>query len=438
MLTLKTNLIKFTMLVTLIASFLIACHKQEEVPSPATEDGNHIHVETIRFANLPYADHTYSSIGVAKKWFDDVGINLQVNTIKIEDAVPSLESGAYDVVSVPPGVLFSSYDTAPDLCSFVFGDLFQGFAIMAQPGHGYKTYTELRSAGMTHSAAIRAVVGQMRGKIFAYPTENAIKPFIDLALQEGGLSRKDVRSLVLDDPLTVNAMRNKQADFQVGGVPSRIELQKEGFVPILSSIDMAKGARPSPDSKELASILENGWAMKKERYRDDPGLALRLASVNYRIMKFMSTDQDEAISIHMAYLSKVTGQKFTVEDGRIIYSDLDPFVTFEDQRPWFYDKMDPLYYANVNGAILNSFIADKIYRSPPPTVDDVIFADDTYRELVRLKSATDAVLEKLKTEPNSNPRREREIAEAKRFYNLYDYYDANQITMDALRNVVGK
>jgi ABC-type nitrate/sulfonate/bicarbonate transport system substrate-binding protein len=429
---------QLTIVSLLIASLFVACSKHESVSSSATDDVGHVPVETVRFANLPYADHTYSSIGVAKGWFKDVGIDLQVNTIKIEDAVPSLESGAYDVVSLPPGVLFSSYDTAPDLCSFVFGDMFQGFAIMAQPGRGYKTYTEYRNAGMTHSDAIRAVVGQMKGKIFAYPTENAIKPFIDLALQEGGLSRRDVKSMVLDDPLTMIAMRNKQADFQVGGVPSRIELQKEGFVPILSSIDLAKGALPSPDSKELASILENGWAMKKDRYRTNPALALRLASVNYRIMKFMATNQDEAISIHMAYLSKVTGQKFTAEDGRIIYNDLDPFVTFEDQKPWFYDKTNPLYYANVNGAILNSFIADKVYKNKPPSVEDVIFADDTYRELLRLKLATNEVLEKFKTNPSSNGRVAQEIVEAQRFYDAYDFYDANRLASAAWHDATAK
>src|ERR1700678_2669306 len=132
MLTRNPLLLSLAVLCLSIAGFLVACRKHDSVAPSATDDLDHIPGVTIRFANLPYADHTYSSIGVANGWFKDVGINLQANTIKIEDAVPSLESGAYDVVSVPPGVLFSSYDTAPDLCSFVFGDLFQGFAIMAQ------------------------------------------------------------------------------------------------------------------------------------------------------------------------------------------------------------------------------------------------------------------------------------------------------------------
>jgi NitT/TauT family transport system substrate-binding protein len=419
----------------LLAGFPGGCGKPGAPAASEADGSDAIPVKTAKFANLPYADHTYSSIGVAKGWFKEVGIDLQADTIKIEDAVPSLESGAYDAVSVPPGVLFSAYDTAQDLCTFVFGDLFQGFAIMAQPGRGYKTYTDLRSAGLSHVDAIRTVIGQMKGRTFAYPTENAIKPFIDLALRQGGLTRHDVKSLVLDDPLAVNAMRNKQADFQVGGVPSRIALQKEGFVPILSSLDLAKAAKPSPDSKELASILQNGWAMKKERYRNDQPFALRLASVSFRIMKYMMTNRDDAVSIHMAYLSKVTGQKFTEEDGRIIYDYLDPFVTFEDQKPWFHDPANPLYYLNVNGANLNSFITDKIYKKTPPTVDDVIFADDTYRELERLKSASDALFDKLGNQSSGSIGRR--VAVAKRFYDAYDYYDAERLASAALRDVTG-
>jgi hypothetical protein len=50
-------------------------------------------------------------------------------------------------------------------------------------------------------------------------------------------------------------MRNGQADFQVGGVPSRIVLEREGFKPIIMSNDLASAAKPSADSEELATIL---------------------------------------------------------------------------------------------------------------------------------------------------------------------------------------
>ena len=425
-------------LITVVAFLLVSCNRSKGPgASPATDPALGT-LKVVRFANLPYADHTYSSIGVAKGWFKEVGIDLRPQTIKIEQVVPSLSDGSFDVASVPPGILFSSYDTAPNLCTFVFGDLFQGYAIMAQPDKGYKSYSQLRQAGMSHADAVRKVVQQMKGKTFAYPAESAIKPFIDILFEQGGMRRSEVKALVLDDPLTVVSMRTKRADFEVGGVPSRITLQKEGFIPIISSVDLAKGARPSPNSMELGSILENGWAMRKDLYRSDPATALRLASVNYRIMKFMGTNPSEAMTIHMAYLSKVTGQKFTVDDGKVIYDSLDPFVTFESQCSWFHDPNDPLYYANVNGAILQSFISDKIYRGATPTVGDVIYADATYRELERLKAASDDLFAKLAGKTSLPADASSELADAKRFYDDYDFYDSDRLAAAAWQAVGGK
>lgn len=378
----------------------------------------------VKFANLPYADHTYSCIAVEKGWFKEAGLDVELSTIKIDDAVPSLVNGAYDVVSVPPGVLFAAYESTPDVCTFVFGDLFQGYALMAQPDSGLNDYAHFRRNGLDHDAAVSAVASQLKGRKFAYPTENAIKPFIELLLERGNVKESEFTSLVLDDPLTISAMRNGEADFQVGGVPSRITLQKEGFVPLISSIDLAQGAIASAESRELASILQNGWATRKELFKSDRATILRLASVNYRIMKYIETHRDEAIQIHMKYLSRVTGQEFTEADGEIIYDYLDPFVTFEDQWAWFHNADNPLFFEYVNGAILNSFKSDGLYDERAPTVDDVIYADDIYFELEKLREQAMINLRRLEELQSDDLSLEEAVVTVRQFMDAYNFYDA--------------
>ena len=167
--------------------------------------------------------------------------------------------------------------------------------------------------------------------------------------------------------------------------------------------------------------------MRKDAYQSDQATALRLASVNYRIMEFMETNRDEALDIHMAYLSRETGQDFTVADGNVIYDDLDPFVTYEDQRPWFYDDSNPLYYAHVNGAILQSFIASDVYSGEPPTVEDIICADDTYRELERLRGASEELFRQITSVQLVPEAEAARLADARRYFEIYDYYDAERI-----------
>jgi len=305
---------------------------------------------------------------------------------------------------------------------------------MAQPNAGYKSYADFVKEGLNPDEAIAATVGQLKSKVFAYPAETAIKPFIDLMLQRGKLTPEDFRPLVLDDPLTVNAMRNKQADFQVGGVPSRITLQKEGFTPLLSSIDIAKLARPSADSPELASVMQNGWATTKDFFQNEHASILRLASVNYRIMKFMQADRKKALQIHMAYLSRITGQQFTEADGEIIYDDLDPFVTFENQKPWFHSDDNPLFYKYVNGSILKSFVDQRIYKNKPPTVEDVIFADDVYNELEKLQVESKDLFAKIEQSNiiQLNQSVKEQYDRAKHFYEIYDFYDSARLAKDIL------
>ena len=64
----------------------------------------------VRFGMLPYGDHTYAIIGLQKGWFKDVGIDLIYEPLKVEEIVPALKNKTMDVVSCPPGIIFSSYD----------------------------------------------------------------------------------------------------------------------------------------------------------------------------------------------------------------------------------------------------------------------------------------------------------------------------------------
>lgn len=388
-----------------------------------------VETTTVQFGMLPYGDHTYAIIGVKKGWFQEVGINLEYRPVKVEDTIPFLLNGSLDVGSCSPGVIIAAHDTNPGVVSFVFGDIFQGYAIMAQPNKGYKSVAEFVGQGLSANDAIKAAAQQLRGRAFAYPSEAAIKPFIDLVLRKGNLTRQDFQSLVLDDPLTVNAMRDHKADFQVGGVPSHIVLEREGFKPIITSNDLASAATPSPQSEELASIFTDGWATTREYYAKHRDIVLRMASVNFRITKFIKDSPDEALAIHMPYLSQVTGQPFTAAEGRIIYTSLDPFFTFEAQRDWYHNTNSPYYYENLNGAIINSFVKQGVFKNKPPQVSDVIVAHEVYAELERLKEECDRLFVEL-DKKGGGPLAD----QARKFYDAYNYFDAEALARAALQS----
>jgi ABC-type nitrate/sulfonate/bicarbonate transport system substrate-binding protein len=353
------------------AAALVGCREQRQT-----------NLEVVRFGCLPYGDHTQAVIGAERGLFERAGIDLRFDTLRVEQAIPLLNSGRYDVVSVSPGLLLTAFNDAPDLQMFVYGSLFQGYAIMAQPNSTARTYAEVLRTEPDPAAAARVTIAQMAGKRFAYPPEGGIQPFVDLLFETGGISRRSVRTIVADDPLNVAAMRRGDADFQVGGAPSRITLQKAGFKPIISAVDIARSAQPSPASEALRAVFPDGWAARGDFIRRRPDLILRLSSVCMQINALMRRDPQATSVVHMRYLSQVTGQPFTSADAAIIYRDLDPFLTFEEQARWFTDQSYPLYHRHVIGAHINSFIEDGLYRGRrTPRVEDITVAEGVYRQL---------------------------------------------------------
>lgn len=414
-------------LVVVIAVASLIFYWFSQMRSSPSEEGPEI--KTVRFGMLPYGDHSYAIIGIKKGWFKEAGINLEYQVIKVDEAIAFLKNRSLDVASGSPGLCFAAYETNPGIGVFAFGSIFQGWGIMAQPTGNYKSYDEFVTAGMLPGEAIKAVISQLKGKVFAYPSEAAVKPFIDLILEKGELSRADFKSLTLDDTLTVNAMRNKQADFQVGGAPSRLILQREGFMPILTSKDFAVAAKPSPESRELAVLFPDGWMTTSEYYKENHDLVLRLASVNFRILEFMNDYQEESLQLHMPYLSQITGQIFTLEDGRIIYNDLDPFYSFKSQKEWFHNPDSVYYFRNLNGSILQSFVSQGIYSQNQPTVDDVVYAAAVYYELEQLRQQSKELLARIEESGVIKDSEELEIKynEAQRKYAAYNFLDSLSI-----------
>jgi hypothetical protein len=179
----------------------------------------------------------------------------------------------------------------------------------------------------------------------------------------------------------------------------------------------------------LASVFTDGWATTSDYYKQNHDTTLRLASVNFRITKFMNEHQDEALALHMPYLSQVTGQTFTPADGKAIYESLDPFFAFEDQRDWYHNPQSPYYFRNLNGSLIQSFVSQGIYKNAPPSVDDVIYADDVYYELEQLKADTDALFARIRESGVVDRNKEAATLyeRARSFYDAYDYLDSRRL-----------
>jgi len=318
----------------------------------------------VAFGHEPYVDHTQGIIGITKGWFKDVGITITPEPngdVLSSEAFPGIMSaGKYDVISASSVLMLPAVKELLPFKSFVHGDMFQGYAIMAQPDAGYKSVQEFIAEGMEPLEALGEAVKQMTGKKFAYPAEAAIKGFILVALSKADMTLDDVNSIVAEDAKTSALMVAREADFQVGGVPSRITLESKGFKPIITSDNLAQYAEASADSKELTAIFQDGWLALDSWINENYDTMLRMSSVMFRITEFMNTNEDEALGIQLPFINSAAGTNITPEEGKVIYNSLDPFLTFEEQAVWYTDEESPLNYKYVTGAYIN-YGKSKVY-----------------------------------------------------------------------------
>lgn len=389
----------------------------------------------VVFCHSPYLDHTEGIIGIEKGWFKEVGITIMPEPYgKIpatENSVQMLASGACDIFSASAQFMLPSKANVPEFKWFVHGDMFQGYALMAQPDAGYKSVDEFIQEGKSPDEAIALAVQQMKGKRFAYPSEAAIKGFINLILEKAGMTLDDVENIVAEDAKTWAMMIAKQADFEVGGVPARLTLQTKGFKPIITSLDLAKYAQPSADSKELRAVFHDGWGALDKWIFNNYDTMLRMSSVLFRITKFQNTNRDEALKIHVPFLNSAAGTDISLETAVVVYESLDPFVTFEDQAAWYLDDQNPLNYKYVLGSAIKMWEEQGLFQPGEVTIEDVAIAETVYRQFVALKGLSETymgnaqqLIKQADKAGKAVPKAKELLTKAKALYDAYDFLDA--------------
>lgn len=350
---------------------------------------------TVNFGMEPYPPHTDAIIGIEKGWFKEVGIDLQWKNVQADQVAPLLISKSVDVASAAPALLIPSMKQAK-FDSFVFGDIFQAYAIMAQPNAGYKSYKDFVAEGLAPADALKAAMQQLKGKVFTYPAEAAIKPFIQLLFDRGDLALEDTLTEVQPDPNGVALMLSGRADFEIGGLPARISLEQQGFKQIVSAADLASAASASPDSEELRSITHVGWTTTQDYAAANHDTLLRLAGVKFRIVQFQQEHMDDAIAIHLPFLNKLAGSTLKPEELKVIYTKLDPGYTFEQQSSWFNDPKDPFFWSYEIDSIIKSYEQQGLFQPGEYKASDISSTDKIYQELDGYRKQAEADIATLK------------------------------------------
>lgn len=242
----------------------------------------------------------------------------------------------------------------------------------------------------------------------------------------------DVENEVIDDSNGVALMLAGRADFKVGGVPAAATLSSKGFVPILSAKDIVETAEPTADSKEVRSILHNGWTATEKWAEENHDTVLRLASVCYRLNEYVNDNPEDAAKIHVNYVNQLAGTEFTEEEVQGLYKTSIPLYSWDMQEPWFEDKEDPLYWEYEIGSTIKMYEEEGLFKSGEYSPSDIVSAGRIFAELKELRAQADKNLEKLDgAEGTALELKEK----AEHQYSIFNYLDAKNFSEQALKEM---
>lgn len=407
-----------------------------------------IEAKVIKFCHLPFLDHTEAIIGINKGWFKEVGINIEPAPNGLAILAPQRAaahtSGQCDVSSGATGAAISLHKQMPDLVMFVVGDIFQGDAILAHPDTKYKRYQDFVKEGLNPVEAVKQTMAQIKGKKWAIALSPATQFSSNLFIKEGGLQPADFTAIVVDDAKTVEIAASKQADFQLGGAPARVELEGKGFYPIITIADLSARATPSADSVIQQALYPDGWMISRNVWEKDPDTVLRMASMMWRITDMIVNKPDEALAIHVPFLNSISGRAITQADGMRIYKDLDPFYTFEDNAKLFTDKQNPLYWEWELGSKIKAQVDSGVFKPGEVKPADVTIAPEVYSRMVALKAEAADLITKAEAALKAAEGKGADVTSARAaldkargFQSGYDFLDAKRFA-EAVLNWANK
>ena len=355
------------------------------------EPGTDIPTATVRYGLLPYGDNSMPVIGMQNGWFEEVGITVQPQPVgsKVQDAqvVPKLVNDEIDMINWDGTVIIQTMTKAPDLKMVGFTDTYLGIYILAAPDSGAQTVQDLVDGGTEFSEAMQTVMQQLVGKRVTLDNTGYHKTFFNTVFELGEVDPSQFDLTTIDDAKMVQLAKAGDTDFcSPAGAAQNVELLKIGWFPIVGVEDLLNGLPPG-DPQAVATMDHIGPALNQRFYEQNRETVLRAMSVNFRIVDAIVNEPEKTLPVQLPYLESVTGGSFTLDDIKLIYSDIDPPTLFEDQGKFWTETDSPQYYANVYNPQIESLQEGGVLpKDADLDASQVFLGTEVYQDMLDLKA----------------------------------------------------
>ena len=381
----------------------------------------------------PFANDLIFVAGIKLGYYDDVGITITPppygRKVLIDQATPLLINRQIELQAHYPPDIIAAMDSVTNIRFIALTDLFQGFAVLAEPNSGAKTVNDFMDEGMSFDEAMKATMEQLRGEKFVTAPNIDNRVFLDTAFSLGGLDMADDTDLIItEDPNALQLASSGQVKFlSPTGAPFTAQLRGDGWLPLVTPIDILAHMPAGPGSPTAALVGTPGVAADAEWAQEHPETVLRFVSVMFRIIRDELADPELVLGAMLDYVNAFAGTSLDIEGLKVTIDSLSPLSDFEFQQNYCDNTQSALYYRTAFDAAAKFNIDKGVLPDAEYDADDVIWACDIYHDLVELKQASDKLMAQLADSMSLSGDKRALVDMARAQYDNFNYLDSYRI-----------
>jgi ABC-type nitrate/sulfonate/bicarbonate transport system substrate-binding protein len=380
----------------------------------------------------PFADNMVMSVGMAEGYFADAGlvVEKEFQFVPQDQQVAMLLSGDFDFTSdYGPNAIRNLEGAGGQIkiCGLV--DATSGIAILAGPGTDYLTIEEALASATDFETAVKEVMAQLVGRTFSTDDVGAHRGFTDTAFDIGGITTDDLKEFyAVDDNQAILLADGGKVDFlKPEGAAQTAYLIQKGWYPILALTDVIDNL-PAGDPRAVSGLGHVGLSTTVDYYEQNHDTVLRVVGVMFRVIDAVLGDIESGdysrIASIVPVLESAASIDTSAEDLAIVFGDIGPFWSFEDQYEMWVNESSPWYYKTVYGVQLDNAKQAGVVKNQDADPDDFFSAGEIYRELLEHKEA----YESLQASASGLTGDAAGLAEiAAQHYEIRNYLDAHRI-----------
>jgi len=380
----------------------------------------------------PVANDLIFVSAIKQGFFGDVGIKITPEPygrkVLFDQATPLLVNKEVDVQTTYPPDLIAALDTVKNVRFIAFSDLFQGFAILANPKSGAKTVVQFMKEGMDFNDAMKATMAQLKSKRFATAPNVDNRMFLDLVFSLGGLTMDaDTDLVITPDANTLQLASGGKVEFaSPDGAPFTAQLEGAGWIPLVTPVDVLANMDPTPGSPAAGLVGTPGVASDADWARANPETVLRFVSVMFRVIEQEQKDPKTMIGAMIDYVNAFAGTSLDYDGLKLTIDALSPLSNFVFQQNYCTKVESPLYYKNAFAAHVKFNSEKGLLTESEYDPDSLIWTCEIYSDLVELKAESDKLLAGLESK-SLNAEQKGLVEKAKQQYGWYNYLDSYRL-----------